>query len=169
MDNYIPLFKNMTPGQIIYALSKGDLIEYYEGKIISIGPQRIEMPKDITLPSNVIDVTYEINGSTYTDVVNISESMFSTKKLGGISLVATSKDIILKEIKASLKIDEEFLNGIDDTIEKKNKNIEQYKSLILKLDTEWAKQQVLETRITNLENNSKETNALLKTIIEKLG
>lgn len=168
MDNYIPLFKNMVNGQPIYALVKSFPIGYYEGKVINVGPPRVEMPKNIAIPNNVVDITYEVNGTSYTDVANINESMFSTEKLGAIALVATSKDIILRELRASLKLDEEFLENVDDTIDKKTKNIEQYKTLISKLDTEWAKQQAFETRITNLENNSKETNTLLKTILEKL-
>ena len=168
MDNYIPLFKNMAQGQPIFALVKSNPICYYEGKIISVGPQRIEMTKDMAMPNNVIDVTYEINGTNYTDVVNITDSMFSTDKPGAITLVTTSKDIILRELRASLKLDEEFLESIDSTIERKTKNVEQYKALISKLDTEWAKQQILEKRISVLENNTKETNTLLKTILDKL-
>ena len=169
MDNYIPLFKNMTQGQPIYALVKSDPINYYEGKIISVGSPRIDMSKNMSIPNNVIDVTYEINNANYTDVINIADSMFSTEKPGAITLVSTSKDIILRELRESLKLDEDFLNSIDETKERKTRNIEQYKSLISKLDTEWAKQQALENRITSLENNSKETNTLLKTILEKLG
>jgi len=97
------------------------------------------MTKDMAMPNNVIDVTYEINGTNYTDVVNITDSMFSTDKPGAITLVTTSKDIILRELRASLKLDEEFLESIDSTIERKTKNVEQYKALISKLDTEWAK------------------------------
>lgn len=169
MNEYVPLLKDMNQGQAIFALVKGDDIEYIEGKIISVGPQRVDMMKDISIPRTVVDITYELKGTNYTDVININDSMFSTKKPGFITLVSSSKDIILKEIKASLKIDEDFIEGIDNTIAKKKNNIEQYKDLILKLDTEWAKQQAIETRITSLENNSKETNILLKTILDKLG
>lgn len=169
MDNYIPLFKNMVQGQPIYALIKGDPINYYEGKIISVGAPRMEMSKNMSIPNNVIDVTYEINNVNYTDSLSVTDSMFSTEKPGAITLIATSKDIILRELRASLKLDEDFLNSIDETKERKIRNIEQYKSLISKLDTEWAKQQALENRITSLENNSKETNNLLKTILKKLG
>ena len=169
MNNYIPLFKDMSPGQSIYALMKGDTIDYAEGKIVSISPQRLDMPKDVAIPRNVIDVTYEINGTNQTDVINITDSMFPTKNTGVTTLVATSKDTIVRELRASLKIDEDFLSSIDETIERKKRNVDQYKSLIAKLDTEWAKQQAIETRITNLENTSKETNTLLKTILDKLG
>lgn len=168
MDNYIPLFKNMVSGQPIYSLIKSDPINYYEGKIVSIGNPRLEMAKNLNMPNNVIDVTYEINGTNYTDTVNIADSMFSTEKTGAITLVATSKDIILRELRASLKSDEEFLNTIDETKDRKIRNVEQYKNLIATLDTEWAKQQALENRITSLENNSKETNTLLKTILKKV-
>jgi len=97
------------------------------------------MSKNISIPNNVIDVTYEINNANYTDVINIADSMFSTEKPGAITLVSTSKDIILRELRESLKLDEDFLNSIDETKKRKTRNIEQYKSLISKLDTEWAK------------------------------
>lgn len=168
MNNYIPLFKDLTPGQSIYALIKGPELQYIEGKIVSVGLQRMDMPKDITIPRNVIDVTYELNGVNYTDTVGITDTMFQTHKLGATSLVATSKDTILRELRASLKIDEEFLATVDETKEQKKKNVEQYKRLIGQLDTEWAEKQALENRITTLENNSKETNTLLKSILDKL-
>jgi len=82
------------------------------------------MSKDISMPNNVVDVTYEINNTNYTDVVNITDYMFSTGKPGSITLVTTSKDIILRELRASLKLDEEFLESIDETIERKTKNVE---------------------------------------------
>jgi hypothetical protein len=82
------------------------------------------MLKDISIPRTVVDITYELKGTNYTDVININDSMFSTKKPGFITLVSSSKDIILKEIKASLKIDEDFIEGIDNTIAKKKNNIE---------------------------------------------
>lgn len=169
MNNYIPLFKDTIPGQPVYALLKGDSMQYFEGKIISVSPQRMEMPKDIVIPKNVIDITYEINSTNYTDTINVTDSMFPTQKPGCVTLVATSKDIILREVRESLKLDEEFLETVDETIEKKKNNVEQYKSLLLKLDTDLAQQQALESRITNLENNSKETNDLLKSILKKLG
>lgn len=168
MNNYIPLFKDLVQGQPIYALVKGDSLKYIEGKIISVSPQRVEMSKDSMLPKNVIDVTYTLDGKNYTEAVGITDSMFPTEKLGALSLISTNKDTIVRELRASLKIDEDFLATIDKTIEKKKNNIEQCKSLIAQLDTEWAEKKALENRITTLENNSKETNTLLKTILAKL-
>lgn len=168
MNNYIPLFKDLTAGQPVYALVKGQDLKYIEGKIISIGLQRMDMPKDVAIPRNVIDVTYELDGVNYTDTINVTDSMFPTKKVGATTLVATSKDTIVRELRASLRIDEEFLSTVDKTKQQKQKNVKQYKELIGKLDTEWAEKQALESRITTLENNSKETNTLLKSILEKL-
>lgn len=168
MNTYIPLFKDLTAGQPVYALVKGPELKYIEGKIISIGLQRMDMSKDITIPRNVIDVTYELEGVNYTDTINVTDSMFPTSKLGATTLVTTSKDTIVRELRASLKIDEDFLKTVDETKEQKKKNVQQYKTLIGKLDTEWAEKQALEGRITALENNSKETNTLLKSILDKL-
>jgi hypothetical protein len=73
----------------------------------------MDMPKEMAMPKNVIDITYELDGVNYTDTVNVTDSMFSTTKLGSIALLATSKDIILRELRASLKLDEEFLATVD--------------------------------------------------------
>lgn len=169
MNNYIPLFKDLTPGQPIYVLVKGQELKYIEGKIVNVGMQRMDMPKEITMPRNVIDITYDLEGVNYTDTVNITDSMFPSNKLGATALVATSKDTILRELRASLKIDEEFLATVDQTKQQKEKNVQEYKKLIGKLDTEWAEKQALESRIITLENASRETNTLLKSIIDKLG
>ena len=168
MNNYTPLFKDLSAGQPIYALVKGQDLKYIEGKIVSVGMQRMDMPKDVAIPRNVIDVTYELDGVNYTDTINITDSMFPTKKLGATTLVTTTKDVILRELRASLQIDEDFLANVEKTKEQKKKNVQQYKELISKLDTEWAEKQALENRIITLENNSKETNSLLKSILEKL-
>jgi hypothetical protein len=113
MNNYIPLFKDLTSGQPVYILIKGKELKYIEGKIINVGVQRMDMPKEIALPRNVIDITYEAEGVNYTDTINVTDSMFSTSKLGATALIATSKDTILRELRASLKIDEEFLATVD--------------------------------------------------------
>ena len=168
MNNYTPLFKDLSAGQPIYALVKSQDLKYIEGKIVSVGMQRMDMPKDVAIPRNVIDVTYELDGVNYTDTINITDSMFPTKKLGATTLITTTKDVILRELRASLQIDEEFLANVEKTKEQKKKNVQQYKELISKLDTEWAEKQALENRIITLENNSKETNTLLKSILEKL-
>lgn len=168
MNNYIPLFKDLTVGQPVYALTKGSELKYTEGKIVSVGMQRMDMPKEVAIPRNVIDITYELGGVNYTDTVNITDSMFPTTKTGATTLVATSKDTILRELRASLKIDEDFLSTVEETKKQKQKNVKQYKTLIGKLDTEWAEKQALESRISILENNSKETNTLLKSILDKL-
>ena len=168
MNNYIPLFKDLTPGQPIYALTKGPELNYSEGKVVSVGVQRMDMSKELAIPRNVIDITYEVNSATYTDTINITDSMFPTTKLGATTLIATSKDTILRELRASLKIDEEFLATVEETKKQKQNNVKQYKDLIGKLDTEWAEKQALESRITTLENTSKETNNLLKSILDKL-
>lgn len=51
----------------------------------------MDMPKDVAIPRNVIDVTYELNSVNYTDVINVTDSMFPTTKLGATTLVATDK------------------------------------------------------------------------------
>ena len=44
MNNFI-LFKDLTPGSIIYALIKNpDELNYVEGSIVTVGQQRVDMP-----------------------------------------------------------------------------------------------------------------------------
>ncbi len=168
MNSYIPIFKDLSQGQSIYALIKSRDFRYVEGKIVSISLPRLDQTKNI-IPQSVIDVTYELDNINYTDTINITDSMFQTEKPGSVTLVSTCKDSIIRELRATIKSTEEYLSTIDDVIEQKQKNLKQSKDLISKLDTEWAEKQAFENRIVALEENSKETNTLLKDLIKKLG
>ena len=77
MNNFI-LFKDLTPGSIIYALIKNpDELNYVEGSIVTVGQQRVDMPdfkngqvpNFSQAPKTVVDVTYSLDGKNYTDVL----------------------------------------------------------------------------------------------------
>lgn len=160
----------MPKGGCIYALVKGDKLEYKEGTLVNIGVPRVEMGKDaMTLPKTVVDVTYSFGEATFTDVAEVNLPMLQTKQLGGeIALVATDSDTILKEVRATLKVSENYIKEAETELPKNKKRIDQCKELIGRLDTAFAEKQEFEQRISKLEDSSAETNKLLKQLLKKL-
>ena len=174
------LFKDLTPGSAIYALIKADdELRYEEGSIVTIGQQRIDMPQvqannSFPIPAmptskTVIDVTYSIAGKNFTDAVEVTAYMFPTEKPGAITLIATDKETIVRELKATQKRAEDYLKRVETEVPKNKKRVEDSKALISLLDTEYAEKQELENRIKKLESGTAETNNLLKQLIAKLG
>jgi len=82
------LFKDLQPESIIYALLKDEELKCIEGQIVSIGIQRPDL-KSIPNSLYVIDITYILEGKTYTDTIDLNSYMFSTKNPGVLTLVAT--------------------------------------------------------------------------------
>ena len=172
------LFKDLNQGSTIYALIKGEELQYQEGTIVSIGQQRVEMPQTqpnafplaqgIAAPKTVIDVTYSIDGKNYTDAVEITSCMFPTEKPGAITLIATDKEPIVRELHASLKKAEDYLKSVDVEVPRNKKRIDDCKTLISLLDTAYAEKQELEIRIKKLEDGNTKTNELLNQILAKL-
>lgn len=169
--------KDLTNGSTLYALIKGEDLKYIEGTVTNIGTQRNEFPKidpmqnyqPAMLPRMVVDLTYSLEDKTYTDAVEISNCMFPTDKPGAITLVATSVEPIVRELKASLKSNEDYLKETEKRIPNAKKKIQQCNDLIAKLDVEFAQKQQIEKRITKLEEAGEQTNALLQQILNKLG
>ena len=175
------LFKDLTAGSPVYALIKADNeLQYSEGSIVSIGQQRSELPQpsanngafpfagNMPTPKTVIDVTYTIEGKNYTDAVEITACMFPTSKPGAISLIATDKEPIIREIKATLKRAEDYLKSVEVEVPKNKKRVDDCKTLISLLDTEFAEKQEFENRIKKLEEGNVTTNKLLNQILAKL-
>jgi hypothetical protein len=169
------LFKNLTTGATIHALIKGDNMRYSEGSIVSVGQPRIEMPTSTSpamaipaMPKNVVDVTYSLEGKNYTDAIDVNASMHATDKPGATTLLATDKATILRELRATLKIDEDYLAHVDDEKTRREKSVAKCRELIGMLDTEYAEKQAFEQRIQSLEHGQSQTNAMLQQIIDKL-
>lgn len=173
------LFKDLSIGSPIYALIKGnDELRYEEGSIVSIGQPRMEMPQSqqgtnaFPLPSvsstkTVVDVTYSLMGKNFTDAVEVTSYMFPTEKTGEITLVATDKEPIVRELKATQKRAEDYLKKAETEIPRNKKRIEDCKAYIGLLDTEYAEKQEMESRIKRLEEGTAETNSLIKTLLAK--
>ena len=165
-------FKEATQGTSIFALFKTDEIKYSEGVIAQVGVQRTEMPKSdvnqfpMSMPQmrQVVDVTYTLDGQTFTDAVDIGSSSFITQRTGATTLISTDKDAVLRELNETLKQAE----GILKDVPKLEKRVKKCKELIGKLDTASAEKQAMEKRLTKMEEQSKETNTLLKQLLEKM-
>lgn len=173
------LFRDLTSGSPIYALIKHDEeIQYIEGSIVSISQQRVEMPQpqqsvSFPMPSvptsrTVIDITYTLGGKNYTDTADVTDSMFATEKPGAISLIATDKEPIIRELKATLKRAKDYIKSTETEVPRNKKRIEECVALIEVLDTAYAEKQEMEKRIKKLEDNGEKTHKLLSQILDKL-
>ena len=169
------LIKNLQKGGIIYALVKDEELRFLEGTAVSVGAVRAELPniQTGTFPTNittrnVLDFTFNFDGKTYTETIGEGDVMFQTKQMGGIALVATEKDTILRELRSSLKDAENYLKGTETEIPRQQKRKAQCEELIATLDTAFAEKQALDARIQKLENGAQETNTLLKQLLKKL-
>lgn len=161
------LFKDLQPESRIYSLLKDEDLKYIEGQIVSIGMQRPDL-KNAPNSLYVIDITYTLDGKTYTDAIDLNSYMFSTKNPGVLTLVSTDQDVILQEVKATLKNSEAYLEEAETKVPRNQKRVGQCKELIAKLDKEYAQQQAMESRVTRLEESVTETNGLLKELIKKI-
>ena len=175
MNNQNVLFKDLTAGATIHALIKGDNMRYVEGQIVSVGMPRMEMPPATSpaiampaMPKNVVDVTYSLEGKNFTDAIDVNASMVPTDKPGATTLLATDKATILRELRATLKIDEDYLANVKTEKARHEKSAAKCKELITQLDTEFAEKQAFEQRIKTLEQGQSQTNSLLQQLIDKL-
>lgn len=172
MNNQNILFKDLTGGATIHSLIKGDNMRYVEGQIVSVGLPRMEMPTAtspaMAMPKNVVDVTYSLEGKNYTDAIDVNSSMWPTDKPGATTLLATDKATILRELRATLKIDEDYIANAKTEKARHEKSAARCKELITELDTEYAEKQAFEQRIQSLEHGQSQTNAMLQQIIDKL-
>lgn len=174
------LFKDLAAGAFIYALNKGDELKYYEGSVVSVGKKRVDvpplpktsngqLPTQMPIVRNVVDVTYSIDGKTYTDAVDITAPVFTTDKLGGIALVATSKDSIVNELHQTQQSVENYIAEAEKGLPKKKEQLKSCKALIAQLDTAYKEKQQTEERFSKIEAGQKELADKLDKILAKLG
>lgn len=164
------LFKGLAAGTVVYALMKGDDMKYQEGSIVSVSQPRMNMPEmkpgQMQMPSmqEVVDVTYSIDGKNYTDMVEVTASMFPTKNPGALTLVSTDKEAIVRELRATLKASENYIKEAEREVPKQEKRIGQCKDLIAQLDTEFKEKQENEKRFAKIEETQKEQGGKLDDI-----
>lgn len=164
------LFKGLSAGTVVYALMKGDDLTYHEGSIVSVSQPRINMPEmkvgQMQLPSmqEVVDVTYSIDGKNYTDMVEVTASMFPTKSPGVLTLVSTDKDAVVRELHATLKASENYIKEAEREVPKQKKRMDECKKLIADLDTEFKERQDTENRFAKLEETQREQGGKLDDI-----
>lgn len=165
------LFKDLTPGQTIFALMKGDELKYCEGSIVTVGPQRMEMPQSVpgqvSMPSfkNVVDVTYTLEGKNYTDAVDVTASVFPTNNPGTQSLVATDKEAVLRELNATLNTSENYLKEAEREVPRHEQLVKEAKALIAQLDTNFKEKQQTEKRFAKLEEAQQQQGEKLDQIL----
>lgn len=168
------LFKDLTAGALVYALVKGDELKYTEGTIVSVSQPRMVMPEmkagQMQMPTmqNVVDVTYSLDGQNFTDVVDVTASMFPTKNPGAMTLVSTDKEAVVRELHATLKTSENYLKEAEREVPKQKKRIKDCKALIAQLDTGFQERQQTEERFAKLEETQKEQGGKLDQILELL-
>lgn len=168
------LFKGLAAGTVIYALLKGDDMKYQEGSIVSVSQPRVNMPEmkpgQMQVPSmqEVVDVTYSIDGKNYTDMVDVTASMFPTRNPGVLTLVSTDKDAIVRELRATLKASENYLKEAEREVPKQEKRIGQCKELIAQLDTEFQEKQENEKRFAKIEETQRAQGGKLDQILALL-
>lgn len=168
------LFKDLTAGALVYALVKGDELKYTEGTIVSVSQPRMVMPEmkagQMQMPTmqNVVDVTYSLDGQNFTDVVDVTASMFPTKNPGALTLVSTDKEAVVRELHATLKTSENYLKEAEREVPKQKKRIKDCKALIAQLDTGFQERQQTEERFAKLEETQKEQGGKLDQILELL-
>lgn len=165
------LFKDQTAGAVIYALIKDDDLKYTEGTIVSVSQPRMNMPdlkQGLPTIQNVVDVTYSLDGKNYTDIVDVTASMFPTKSPGALSLISTDKETIVRELHATLKTSEAYIKEAERELPKQKKRIMECKALIPQLDSEFKARQQTEERFAKLEETQKEQGCKLDEILALL-
>lgn len=170
------LFKDLTAGMQVYALVKGEELKFHEGNIVSVGQPRMDVPQvqpgqmPLSMPTmkNVVDVTYSLDGKNYTDPVDTTACIFPTGKPGAATLVATDKEAILRELRATLQNSESYITESEERVPAEKKRIEECKGLIAQLDTEYKERQETEQRFAKIEEAQKEQGSKLDKILELL-
>lgn len=155
------LFKGLTAGTVVYALLKGDELKYVEGSIVSVSQPRMNIqemnPGQMQMPQmqQVVDVTYSIEGKNFTDMVDVTASMFATKNPGVVTLVSTDKDAVVRELHATLKTSENYIKEAEREVPKHKKRVGQCEELIAQLDTAYKERQQTEERFAKIEGAQK--------------
>lgn len=164
------LFKDMAAGATVHALVKGEELRYVTGTVVSIGQPRMDMPNPIQGIGQgykqVVDVTFAVDGKNYTEAVEVTACMFPTNKLGGVSLVATDTEPIVRELRATEKLDADYLKQTESEIPKREKRIEACKQLIAELDTDYKEKRETEDRFIRIEKKQEEFGGMLKRILD---
>lgn len=151
-------FRESHAGSAVYALIKGDSLRYTEGTLVSVGYPRVSPVPSGQVFAQVVDVTYTLDGKTYTDAVDVTATMFSTDKPGALTLVSTAKDPVVRELHETMKQSEAAIKDVS----KHKKRIEECKTLIAQLDTAYNEKQKMDGRLTRLEESMEEILKLLK-------
>lgn len=165
--------KNLSKGGILYVLVKGENLEWKEATIVFVSSPRSEMPPQQqgqmfpmmnTTVKSVVDITYSVDGKNYTDTISENDVAFQTEKLGRIALIASDRDIILSELRSSLKLSQDH---VAKTSWHENR-IKQYEKLIAEHDKDFAEKKQQNERIDKIEVTLSDMSKILERISKKL-
>ena len=163
--------KGLPQGSILYCLVKGEELKYSEGSLVSVSAPRNDIPQmpsvNFSMPPairTVVDVTFNVDGKTYTETIGEADSTVIPKTMGAVALISPDKEVILQEIRATLKGSEDYLKDVN----RQENRVQQCKELISQLDTAFAEKQAMDARITKLEESSVKTNELLTQILKEI-
>lgn len=163
--------KGMSQGGLLYCLIKGEELKYCEGTLVSVSAPRNEIPQmqtgqfNMTTPfRSVVDVTFIVDGKTYTETIAENDSVIIPKTMGALAVVSNDKSVILQELRSTLKGAEDYLKDV----KRQENRVKQCKELITQLDTEFAEKQAMDKRISKLEESSVKTNELLNQILKEI-
>ena len=160
----------MMQGSILYCLVKGEDLKYTEGSLVSVSAPRTEMPQmqpgQMMPPAirSVIDVTFNVDGKTYTEVIGENDTTIVPKTMGLVALVASDKSTILQELRATFKASEDYLKDV----ERQKKRVSQCKELITQLDTEYAEKQAMDKRMTAIEKGQEEIKSMFNQLLKEI-
>ena len=168
------LLKDLTAGAVVYALMKDDELKYHEGCIVSVSRPRMNMPEmkpgQMQLPAmqQVVDVTYSLDGKNYTDMVDVTASMFASKNPGVLTLITADKESIVRELHATLKASENYIKEAEREVPRQEKRVEDCRTLIAQLDTDYKERQQTEERFAKIETTQREQGSKLDEILSLL-
>lgn len=165
------LIKDLSQGSRLYVLTKNDSVTISDGSIVSVSRPRLDtqnqqvgaFPLMNTPATNVVDVTFSVNGKTFTETINENSAMFVTSQLGGSSLVTTDNDAILRELNNTLKDSKEYVANVPIH----EKRIKQCEKLIAERDTAYAEKQATNARISKIEDTLTEITKMLGKVLNK--
>ena len=166
------LFKDLSQGSKVFALIKGEELKYVEGSIVSVSQPRYNLPTynasnpipNVSQPPQVIDVTYSLDGKNYTDTIDTTAGVFPSDKPGSVTLVATDKEAVVRELYATKSQSEDYLKDVA----KHEKRLKECDELIAAHDTAYNEKMQMEKRVQKLEESTEQTNKMLHDILTKL-
>ena len=158
-------FKELRASFPIYMLSKGEELKFTQLKTIDVSLPRVNTGVAFSMNNGIqpliVDVTVENEGQRVT--YNIPENV-TAYAVSSNTIIATTKDDILRELQATKCDCEEYLSNV----EKRKEKLSQCNKLIGELDTAYRDKQVMEKRLADYEEKQKAVEDKLDKILSEI-